>query len=70
MTTSEGLQKLAFLKNLTKEMNDFKSKLQGETGCTRDVYAHVKAFRQKITLLDTQTEKKVPSFPIMGMAET
>ena len=51
-------------------MNDFKSKLQGETGCTRDVYAHVKAFRQKITLLDTQTEKKVPSFPIMGMAET
>jgi hypothetical protein len=55
MTTSEGLQKLAFLEKLTKEMNDFTTRLQCETGCTRDVYIHVKALRQKITLFETQT---------------
>ena len=47
ITTSEGLQKLAFLENLTKETNDFTTRLQGENGCPRDVYIHVKALRQK-----------------------
>jgi len=55
MTTSKGLQKLAFLENLTKEMNDFTTRLQGEIGYTHDVYIHVKASRQKITLFETQT---------------
>jgi hypothetical protein len=58
--TSERLQTLAFLENLTKEMNDFTTRLQGETGCTCDVYICVKALRQKITLLETQTKKKIP----------
>jgi len=57
MITSEGLQKLAFLENLTKEMNNFTTRLQGEIGCTHDVYMHVKALRQKITLFETQTKK-------------
>jgi len=55
ITTIEGLQKLAFLENLTKEMNDFTTRLQGETGCTCDVYIDVKASRQKITLFETKT---------------
>jgi hypothetical protein len=65
ITTSEGLQKLAFLENLTKAMNDFTTRLQGETGCSCDVYIHVKALRQKITLFETQTKKKNPSFPML-----
>lgn len=66
MTTSEGLQKLAFLEKLTKEMNNFTTRLQGETRCTHDVYMHVKALRQKITLFETQTETKTnPSFPML-----
>lgn len=65
ITISAGLQKLAFLENLTKEMNDFTTRLQGETGCTSDVYIHVKALRQKITLFEIQTDKNNPSFPML-----
>lgn len=58
LLTSEGLQKLAFLENLTNEINDFTTRLQGETACTCDVYIHVKALRQKLTIFETQTKKK------------
>jgi len=35
-------------------LNDFNLRMQGETSLICDLYSKVKAFRQKLTLFDTQ----------------
>jgi hypothetical protein len=54
LTDSEWLWKLAFSADLTTHLNDFNLRLQGETSLICDLYSKVKAFRQKLTLFETQ----------------
>lgn len=43
--------------DLTKRMNDLNLKLQGENQLLPDLYTHVKSFRQKIALFQSQLNK-------------
>ncbi|CAM5076918.1 unnamed protein product [Eretmochelys imbricata] len=53
LTNREWLWKLAFFVDLTKHMNDFNLRLQGENGLICDMYTQVKAFRQKLVLFES-----------------
>jgi len=51
---SEWLWKLAFSADLTMHLNDFNLRIQGETSLICDLYSKVKAFRQNLTLFESQ----------------
>ncbi|CAM5164836.1 unnamed protein product [Natator depressus] len=57
LTNNEWLWKLVFFVDLTKHMNDFNLRLQGENGLICDMYTQVKAFRHKLVLFESQLMK-------------
>lgn len=59
LSDEEWLWKLAFLADVTLHLNELNKKLQGEDNIICDLYMHIKAFRQKLILFESNIKQKI-----------